>query len=327
MAPDVIPFTQRVRDPRPEARLAAVAEALLPGGAVPTPADVAPLLDDPDFKVRELAAVLLGQIGAPAVAALSRALEEKQRPPVRHFAASGLARIGPAAAPAIEALGKCLAAPDETLRVIAALALSRIGAPALAILRRGLATEISAAVSARAVGWMGREGAPAVEDLKRLVVSGRGSTRIAALTALVAVTGDPARGLPQLIEVARGTDPAMRVEAIERIGELLEHGRGAEQALRSFLDDTAAPVRAAAALALARIGSVEPETGTALTRRLSDSDGQVRGRAALALARFGPSAGAALPALRALLADPDVQIATVAAAAVRSIEGSDAAAR
>src|SRR3979409_1703958 len=103
MAPDVIPFTQRVRDPRPEARLAAVAEAVLPGGAVPAPADVAPLLEDSDSRVRALAAVLLRQRGAPAVAALSRALEEKQRPPVRHFAASGLARMGPAAAPATEA--------------------------------------------------------------------------------------------------------------------------------------------------------------------------------------------------------------------------------
>jgi HEAT repeat protein len=321
MAEGAIPFAQRVRDPRREARLAVIAEALLPGVAVPPPADVAPLLDDSDPTVRELAAVLLGQIGAPAIAALSRALEEKQPLSVRIFAASGLARAGSAAAPAIEGLGKCLGASDETLRASAGFALSRIGAAALAVLRRGLAAEVSAVPSARAIGWMGREGAPAADDLKRLAASGRGSARVAAWSALVAVTGDPSRGLPQLTEVAGGKDPALRVEAVERIGELREHGRGAAPALRSLLDDTAAPVRAAAALALARVGSLEPETRIALARRLSDSDGQVRGRAALALEKFGSSAAAALPALRALAADPDIQIATVAAAAVRSIEG------
>src|SRR5450432_1725693 len=138
-------FTLGIRNPVPEVRLTAVAGAMKRGTALPSPHEVAPLLQDADPRVRLVACVLLGQIGTAAVAALVQALDEKQPEGVRKFAASGLAQLGPgAAASGADALGRCLSSPDETLRLNAALALSRIGTGGLPALRRGLAAETSA---------------------------------------------------------------------------------------------------------------------------------------------------------------------------------------
>lgn len=326
MATPAIPFAERLRDPDASNRMAALGDALKPGGPAATAPEVAPLLNDVDPNIRQVAVVLLGQIGASAVPALASALDQKQPLPVRIFAASGLVRIGPAASSAVDALGKCLGDPDPGLKLNSALALSRIGPPALPVLRRALSVEVSAPAAARGLGWMGRIAAPATDDLKRTAVSGPVSARLAASAALVNVTGDPASGLPALIAVmsAKNTEPAARAEAAERTGELQEQGRGAIAALRSCLDDAAALVRASAALALARVKSVEPETCAALTRLLKDADPQVRANAALALERFGPAGQQALPALKELAAGADPSVRLIAAGAIRSIEGPPA---
>lgn len=322
-SPPTVPFAQRLRDPKPETRLAALAEVLKPGGPTATAQDVAPLLDDPEINVRQVAATVLGQIGAPAVAALARALDEKQPAIVRLFAASGLLRMGPPAAPAAEALGKCLSDADEGLKINAALALSRIGSPALPVLRRALTGEKSAAAAARGLGWMDRAAVPAVDDLKRTASSGPAGARVSATAALIRVTGDPEVGLPFLTTLIAAKDKPvpLRLEAIERVGELQEKGKGAAAVLRGALDDADGSLRAGAALALARIGSTEPETGAALTRRLSDPDPNVQLFAAVALERFGPVAKSALPELKKLAASGPMQVRVAAATAARSIEG------
>jgi HEAT repeat protein len=311
-------FAESARDPKPEARLAALGEALKPGAPLPAPEAVASLLEDPEETVRQLAVVLLGRIGPPAVPALTRALGEKQPVVVRAFAASGLAQAGPAAAPAAEALGKCLESSEEKLKITAGLALSRIGAAALPVLRRALSAReaATAALAARALGWMGKVAAPAAEDLKRLSAAAAPEPRVAALAALVAVTGDAARGLPPLTAIVQGSDRALRREAIERIGELRELGRGAAPALRRCLEDSAGPVRAAAALALARVKSLEPETREGLGRLSKDPDPDVRANVAIALGSFGASASAALQQLRG---DPDARVAAIAAAGLHAI--------
>jgi HEAT repeat protein len=316
-------FAQRLKDPSPDKRIAALGEVLKPGGPTPTAQEVAPLLNDPDPNVRQVAVVVLGQIGAPAVSALASALDEKQPLVVRIFAASGLLRVGPPAAPAAEALGKSLSDADEGLRVNAALALSRIGAPALPVLRRALAGEKSAAAAARGLGWMAKDAAPAVDDLKRTAASGPANARISATAALVRITGDPGTGLPFLTTLIAAKDkPApLRMEAIERVGEMQEKGRGASASLRTALDDADPGVRAAAALALARVGSLEADTNAALTRRLSDPDPNVQTYAAVALHGFGAAAKPALPALKQLAASGGMQVKSAAAAAVAAIEG------
>lgn len=321
-APSSASFAQRLKDPRADLRAAALGDALKPGGPAATAAEVGPLVDDPDTGVQQLAVVLLGQIGAPAVGPLAKALEEKHAPVVRIFAASGLMRIGSAAAPAAEALGKCLSDADEGLRLNAALALSRIGPPALPVLRRALSAEKSAAPAARGLGWMEKDAAPAVEDLRRTATAGPVNARVSASAALVRVTGDPGAGLPALILLISAKDKpaALRSEAIERVGEMQDKGKGAAAALRGALDDADSLVRSSAALALARIGNLEPETGAALTRKLTDPDVTVQTHAAIALERFGLAAKAALPALKNLAAKGDPQVRLVAGAAVRSIE-------
>jgi HEAT repeat protein len=311
-------FEEKASDPRPEARLAAVAEALKPGAPRPLAEAVAPLLDDPDHSVRQLAVVLLGQIGNPGVPSLARALADEQPALIRAFAASGLAQAGPGAAPAAEALGRCLACPEESVRIPAALALSRIGTPALPFLRRAMSAKeaATAALGARAVGWMGREGSPAVDDLRRLSATA-GEPRVAALAALVAVTGDASKGLPPLISIVRGSDRTLRRDAIDRLGELRELASGAVPTLRRCLEDSAAPVRSSAALALARIGSLEAETREALTRLRRDPDPEARASVAMALTPFGT---AALETLHELVGDTDARVAAIAMAGLHAIE-------
>ena len=319
--PDVsLPFSERIRDERPERRLAAVAEALKPGAERPRTEDVAPLVDDADESVRQLAVVLLGQMGAAAVPALVRALGQKQPTLIRAFAASGLAQAGSGASPAAEALGTCLASPEESLRIPAALALSRIGASALPVLRRALAAREgpTAVLAARSLGWMGRDASPAAEDLKRLSASSSGETRIAALAALAAVTGS-AKDLGPLTAIVQGSDRALRKEAIDRIGELKDLGRGLAPVLRRCLEDSAAPVRASAALALARVGSREAETREALIRLRKDPDVQARFHAAIALAPFGDSVA---QTLREMAGDSDAGVAAVAAAGLHAMKAS-----
>jgi HEAT repeat protein len=100
-----------------------------------------------------------------------------------------------------------------------------------------------------------------------------------------------------------------------------EKGKGASAALRGALDDADPAVRAAAALALARVGNREPDTNAALTRRLSDPDPNVQTYAAVGLEGFGPAAKPALPALKQLAANGALQVRAAAAAAVAAIEG------
>ena len=321
---DVSPsFAERVRNPKLETRLAALGEALKPGAALPAAEAVAPLVEDPEETVRQLAVVLLGRMGAAGVPALSRALGERQPAVVRAFAASILAQAGPAAASAAEPLGKCLESSEEKLGITAGLALSRIGSGALPVLRRALAAReaATAVLAARALGWMGKDGSPALEDLKRVAAAPGPEPRMAALAAIVAVTGDAGRGLPPLTAIVQGSDRSLRREAIERIGELRELGRGAAPALRRCLEDSAGPVRAAAALALARVKSLEAETREGLSRLRKDPDPDVRVNVAIALAPFGASASAALQQLKS---DPDARVAAIAAAGLHAIAAATA---
>ena len=121
---------QALADPGPRRREEALARL---GDLGPeTPAVVQTLvaaLGDEDLYLRGAAALALGQIGAPAVPALARALQGPSSE-VRWSAAIALGRVGSPALAALPALTKALADPSEHVRQAAAVALGGLGQPA-----------------------------------------------------------------------------------------------------------------------------------------------------------------------------------------------------
>src|SRR5262249_17354287 len=110
-------------------------EALGPKAADATPALV-DLLAHKDEFTRLQSAIVLGKIGEPAVAPLTRSLAAAHED-VRLYAAWGLAFVGAQARPATAAVVKALADPAAQVRRKAAFALGRINpdpGPAVAAL-------------------------------------------------------------------------------------------------------------------------------------------------------------------------------------------------
>ena len=131
-------------DPDPRRREEALARLGDLGPA--TPATIQALvaaLGDEDLYLRGAAALALGRIGAPAVPALTQALQGPSSD-VRWSAAISLGRVGSPALAALPALTKALADASEHVRQAAAVALGGLGQPA-----RSAAPELTRLLSDR----------------------------------------------------------------------------------------------------------------------------------------------------------------------------------
>jgi HEAT repeat protein len=303
----------------PDQVLAALAGLLNPEvDPAPHLSGVAACLDHPEEPVRQLTAAVLGRIGAPAVPWLVRALLPEQPTAVRVIAALGLASAGPSAAGGIRELCRCLTAPNEGLRNAASVALGKIGAPAAASLELMLRfpdpNTLAAAVAALAL--IGPPASTTDGSLDSLAVRSPLPLQLACASALVRITGDPARGLPILLGAVANEDPAIRKLSLDRIGELQENGGAAAPYLIHSLGDPEPSVRAAAALAIARIRVPAAQSLPPLIMLLEDPAPQVRIHAAIALSALGREAAPSLPKLRAHTQDPDAKVAAAASAAV-----------
>jgi len=134
--PDPEQIPRQLRAVEKHHRLAALGQ-LMAAEVDPSPylADVALSLDHPEVSVRQVAAVVLGRIGAPAVGHLARALDPAQPAMIRMIVAGVLANLGAAAAPPVPPLCRGLTAPQDALRAIASFALARIGPASVPALR------------------------------------------------------------------------------------------------------------------------------------------------------------------------------------------------
>jgi HEAT repeat protein len=339
----------RLADPAEPVRLAALAELMKPE-AEPAPVldGVAACLNHPSAKVRKLAVVVLGKVAAkgqgttPAVAALTRALDETQPLRVRVFAAVGLAQAGLAAAPAIEPLCRAMNAPgaksdppapastagpatdEDLLRLNASVALRGIGAPAVPSLRRLLRASDPAVVIAAigALGWIGPPARDASPDLHHLAASADAKTRQACSSALVKITGNAAVGLPALLQDLRSPEPSLRKAALTYIGELQALGKSASPNILPRLADSDPEVRAAAASTLAKVQADPAEIVPLLTNLLQDRTSDVQISAAMALASLGRQASPARSSLESMQRETDKRLAAVAKAALKNICGS-----
>jgi HEAT repeat protein len=321
------PCGQGLQDAREHVRLAALAELLMADLEAQPPLEtVVPCLDDASNDVRRLAVELLLRFGPQAVPALSDALDAMQPLSVRIAAASALARLGPNAEPAIEALCRNLQTDESVLRWHASFALSKIGPSAVPRLRLVLSASDPQVVTAAvdSLAWIGPGAKEAQEDLQQLGLSATSpDLQLACATALVKITEDASRAKPVLVEAFETGDVNARKNCVQRIGGLGSMGKDYQDYLLRAGEDQSPEVRAAAALALAKV--LEDPSGAvpALTKLLSDPDLEVRVNAAMGLARYGPAASSALPLLLELQQQSEEHPAAVARAAIEKIEGNE----
>lgn len=287
----------------------------------PDPAAVAvvrELLRDADAGTRQLAVVTLGGIGAPAVDGLIEAISSSQPHSCRVAAAAALARLGPAAEPAIPVLQNCLGDADEELRWHAGFALSRIGRNAVPALSEVLNSNdhVGRIDAADALARMGGLADEALPELAKQSASGDSPLRLACLAAQVQLAAESDDGyqaseiLTELI--AAGDDASQRPKVIAKLGLLGERGKAAVPKILGWLEEGTTAERCEAALALGRIQAADSQTVTALTAALADPEPEVLCHVAAALGSFGRDAESTVPRLEELTTASDPRVAAAA---------------
>ncbi len=227
---------------------------------------------------------VLKGVGGPSaehVPLLLPLLRDDDFPEGRKFALEALARLGPEAGPAAEALVGLLRGRDPAVRAQAAGVLEGIGPPA-----KGVAQ------------------APLLELLR----DPDDQVSAAAAAALVKVAPRTREEVPGLARSLRDTSVATRRYAAAALGEV---GLGAVDAVPDLAEaatrDQSPEVRR---LALAALVKVRPDSKAAVeafTKVLADADVTVARQAAAALAQVGQQGGA-LPGLLQALDHPDAEV-------------------
>jgi HEAT repeat protein len=184
---------------------------------------LAGMLTDRDLQVRSEANEALVRRGARAVPALVAKLSDPD-PGKRRAAASTLAKIGPAASDGIPALLR-VAVEDADENVLE--------------------------TSGQALGVVARDHPSIVLELLGMMESPSDSKRLAATRAAARL--DDARAVPLLIHSLKHSNPKVREEAAESLGELKAKAVAAIPALLESVDDPSAEVRSEANQAIAKI--------------------------------------------------------------------------
>ncbi len=198
--------------PRVDERIAALAEALR----------------DSSQKLGLRAAWALGQMGAPAVPPLTRALTDR-RAAVRMRALYALGAVGQPAAPAAPAVRFALTDPDQSVRDMASWTIGQLGPPTP------------------------QTGGPALgssEDLAAGLAADASSDRAAALRRFFPYGADSRKAMPLLIRALGDTDPRVSQAAADA---LLRLGPPSSGPLAAALSDSNPEVRRRAAATLVRL--------------------------------------------------------------------------
>jgi len=265
------------------AHAVAYADALGQLGSLALPAvpDLTDLLTD--TTTRSKAAVALVRIDPQQAEKVMPLLikdvqteDEKQRQAV----VSALARLGPAARPAAEALVSLLR--DRLLSEVEILALREV--------------------------WTG-----AIPGLVHLLNDANVECRKRALFALGQIGPAAHSAVKPLIKALSDRDDDIRVGAAHILEGMGSAAAEAVPALVANLQAPTAAVRSSAAVALGTIGPAAKEAQRPLLECLLDPDELVRYRAALSQGRVDPHFTEAVPALRDALNDssPKVQLAAI----------------
>ncbi len=231
------------------------ARSLGVGGKTSAIASLQPLLEDPDWAVRQAAVEALGIVAHPsaipplvaAVRAADRIADQAGAAAVRAAAVEAFGRIGPAGLPA---LLEALRDRHAKLRETAIAALGAIGGPE----------------SASALGAM-------VDD-------DRSGVRQVAASALARAAGPAA--VPALRRALGHKDPTTRRAAADALATVRD--AAAVDAVRGAVADGDRQVRDAAVRALASIAT--PEAVTALVEALHAGDRETKAAVAASLRSF-----------------------------------------
>ena len=259
---------------------------------------------------------------SPYLAEVAASLDHKEVP-VRQLAAAVLGKIGATAVAAVRPLCRCLTASEDDLRAVASFALARIGPASVPGLRLMLQFSDPRTVVAAvgALSQIGPEARESLADLETLAPRAPLAVQMACAAAVARISGDASRGLPLLLRALDHPDPSVRKQSLERITEL---GPAAHPAIPRILQcaaDPAPEVRAAGALTLGRIRAPTSEVVSPMVRLLDDASPEVRINAMIVLASYGGAASAALPALHKWTGHTDEKTSIAASAAIERISG------
>ena len=174
----------------------------------------------------------------------------------------------------------------------------------------------SEAASQAAAYALGRAGEPAVGPLIDCLRQGPEPVQRNAGYGLAAA--GPA-SVEALAQACADDDPAVRLAAVDSLGDMGRAGAPAMSALQRSLGDASGEVRGHAAEALGAMGTLPPAVLEELAGVLGDGDEWVRRNAALGLARLGSAAAAVQPAVVAALDDPNRYVSAKAAKTLERI--------
>lgn len=300
-----------------------------------TPLDYARDLESTDASVRREAAYQLSRPGVAAKVAipqLIKALEDDQQQ-VWFGAISALANLKGDAEPALQALLKELEAwqpfrkdrQGSQALYRTALALGSIGAPAVPALSNALTNTKwhVRAGAARALSFAGDTAATVAPRLASMLADERSEVRDAAVETLAAL--GPVTVGPLEESLRNADEPKARAAAAMALGRLGKLGAGAGPALKAAInEDKDAAVRTQALLAFSRVTTDSAVVVPVLMRAWEDGDETVRRAAHSALLLVRPVEVALLPAILPQLDAPDERVRVRAAQLIAEL-GPDAA--
>ncbi len=262
------------------------------------------LRGDKVAKVRTASGTGLGRLGpdaAPAVAALTAALKDKDDA-TRAASAEALGRIGRDATEAVPALLDCLKdkKADRFVRIFAAFALGRTegdSAVVVPALSETLADSDNLPdvrkSAAEALGQIGRSAADSVPVLVRILTKEPTKqtveVRRAAAAALDRIHPDAKSVLPDLRGALKDEDKFVRSQVLHVLGRLGSDGTEAvPDVIQRLTDDQVLEVRLAAIEALGALGVNSKEVIEALNAASRSSIAGVRDAAKEALKKLQP---------------------------------------
>jgi HEAT repeat protein len=260
---------------------------------------------------------LLARIGPAAVPALQE-LAGHDHVDHQFKAAWVLGQIGAGAKPAVPALLKCLNAKDAKLRRAAVSALGLIDpgndkvADALIALRMDADVEVRRQI-VRIVGGIGVRAVPALTEALKDI---DGEVRTGAASSLGHVG---AKALSALREALKHKDVQVRRIAVLAFGKLGPDNRDAIAVLIEATRDRDRLTRRLAVSLLDRPGDQTATVVPVIAKALADEDAAVRWAAAFVLEELGTKAAAAVPALKEARKDDNQDVRRRVQFALRAI--------
>ncbi len=285
--------------------------------------DVARHLAAEDTSERMLACAVLERLGQQGARHLHARLRIERQHACRIRIIGALGHLGPDAREAVPTLTRLLESRHDDSRWQASFALGRIGDASVETVHALLKSTQHAATRIAccdALGWIGEGARAADKTVHALTRDEDEVVQSAAWSALHGMRVKEKAALKALTRKLTHADEAVRLDALQRIGECRSSARGVQRDVIARLGDAAAAVRALAALTLARIEADEAHAVPALRKALEDRDAEVRRHAIMALDTHGVGTQDVERSLEPLCRDPSGKVRALATITLKRIK-------